>query len=259
MTPQAVRRFRDLTLIDGAGGETTVIACDSVGGIGPKPGDTFRTEARTVTHFAARVPLLEVIAVGAAPVVIVDTLSVERDPSGQPMIDEIRDMAADIGLDPDIAVTGSTEDNVATTSTALGVTVIGIAEPGRLRLGGAQPDDHIYAIGVPLSAPEVKLTPGDARMPSIREVQQIAALAAVHEILPVGSKGIGYELTQMGTSLLVEPAGPRRIDRDTTAGPSTVILVAAPADGEPNLHLRPDLPIELVATIAESRTTERPS
>lgn len=257
MSMWPVRRFRDLTLIDSPDGSTIVIACDSVGGIGSKSCDTFTTDARAVTHFAARVPLLEVLAAGAAPTVIVDTLSVEKDPSAIDMIDEIRAMALELGLDPDVSVTGSTEDNVATIATGIGVTVIGIAPAGAFRATRARAGDHVYAVGVPLSAPQDRLIPGDPRMPGIAEVALLAGMDGVHELLPVGSQGIAHEIAQLAQGLVVTAAGPHRIDRAVTSGPSTCVLVAVAPDAAGTLALRDDLPIELVATLSTDSPSER--
>ncbi len=244
-----IRRFRDLILLDAPDGGHVVIACDSIGGIGPKPSDTFHTEARTVMHFGARVPLLEVIAAGATPQVIVDTLSVERHPTGEEMIHEIRAMAAELGLDPDVAVTGSTEDNVPTVATAFGVTVVGIAPAGSLRVGTTLAGDTIVCLGIPLSAPRDLLVPGDPRMPSIREVAQICTLAGVHEVLPVGSRGIAYEVSElMRTSGLTAEMHPTDLDLAHTAGPSTCVLVSATAEAVRALQeLRADLPVAVLA------------
>lgn len=244
-----VRRVRDLLIMEAPGGGAVVIACDSVGGIGPKPHDTFATAGRTVTHFAARVPLLEVIAAGAQPQVIVDTLNVERNPSGEEMIAEIRCLAEELGLDPATAVTGSTEDNVATLATGLGVTVIGTAPSGGLRLGRARDGDAIACIGIPLSAPRDLLIPGDPRMPSIREVADIARLDGVHELLPVGSRGVAHELAELlGTSGLTAVPVPNAVDLHHSAGPSTCVLAAVSAEALPGLlAVRADLPVSVVA------------
>lgn len=259
MNSWPVKKSRDLTLIHSPDGTTVVIACDSVGGIGPKPSDTFQTEGRTVAHFAARVPILEVICCGAKPAVIVDTLSVEKEPSAVDMIDEMRSLAVELGLDPDVTVTGSTEDNVVTTTTALGVTVIGIAAPGKFRAGGAQPGDKVLAIGLPLSAPDVKLNPGDPRMPSVSEILKISEMPGVHDLLPVGSRGISYELDVLAKTSGVKfnSSGPGVIDRLSTAGPSTCVLIVTGAETELREQLRQDLPIEVVATVEKLSGHER--
>lgn len=258
MTGWPIRRLRDLTLLDAPDGGTVVIACDSTGGIGAKPADTFATSARAVTHFAARVPLLEVIVTGAVPQVIVDTLSVEKDPSARDMIDEVRALARELGLDPDVSVTGSTEDNVPTTTTGIGVTVVGIAAPGAFRPTRAMPGDHVYAVGLPLSAPRDLLIPGDPRMPAISEIAALVGVPGVHELLPVGSSGIANEIIQLAGDLRVFSAGPDLIDRHATSGPSTCVLVAVDPAAAPAVRIRDDLPVELVATLHSPLPTERP-
>ncbi|MCB0884595.1 MAG: transcriptional regulator, partial [Propionibacteriaceae bacterium] len=81
-----MQRFRDLLVFESA--SRLVLACDSIGGIGPKPADSVSVDARTVAHFGVRVPLLEVLCSGARPIALVNALCVERDPTGQEMIDE---------------------------------------------------------------------------------------------------------------------------------------------------------------------------
>jgi len=142
------RRVRDLLII----GDDLVIATDSIGGIGPKPADTIAADAATVAHFALRVPLLEVLCAGAQPIAIIDDLCVELEPTGAVMIAEIRRLAAAAGVAAD-AVTGSTEDNVPTVATGIGVTVLGRLSPGHRVGGGSQPGDVVICAGLPISAP----------------------------------------------------------------------------------------------------------
>ncbi len=52
------------------------------------------------------------------------------------------------GLDPEMAVTGgSTEENIATSQTGIGIAAIGIAERSELRLGRASVGDALVCIG----------------------------------------------------------------------------------------------------------------
>ena len=119
----SITRLRDLLLAD-IPASRLVIACDTIGGIGPRPDDSYPADPVWCAHLGARVPLLEVLCAGARPLVLVDTLC-QDSASAQPMIAEFRRCALDAGIDPD-AVTGSTEDNVATTQTGVGVTIIGV-------------------------------------------------------------------------------------------------------------------------------------
>lgn len=125
-----------------------VIGCDSAGGIGPKPLDRVKVDGYTLGRFTARVALMEVLSTGAKPICLVDTLSVEPDPLGLEIIKGVKDEAKEAGLDPTLAVTGSSEKNIPVEQTGIGVTVIGIAEKGLLRIGLSKPKDVVMAIGL---------------------------------------------------------------------------------------------------------------
>src|SRR3954454_561931 len=156
--PIGVRRVRDLSVFD-VGEYSVVVACDSSGGIGSKDADTFEAPASVVAHFAVRVALLELIAAGATPVVVVDALSVEMHPTGAEMIAAALELLSEIQLGRD-ALLGSTEDNVATRSTGIGVTAIGLVPRGGHRPGSSQAGDVVVCVGLPLSAPAHDVYPG---------------------------------------------------------------------------------------------------
>src|SRR5207302_10481644 len=124
LPPWGVTCERDLLYVRISASEVLVIATDSAGGLGPKPADTVAVPAEIVGRFAARVPLLEIVAAGAVPLVVVDTLAVERHPTGEAILAGVLEQAAIAGVAAE-AVTGSTEDNVATVATGVSVTVHG--------------------------------------------------------------------------------------------------------------------------------------
>ncbi|MGN6272028.1 MAG: hypothetical protein ACTHMQ_02950 [Protaetiibacter sp.] len=225
-----VRRVRDLTIMELDPERLLVVACDSVGSIGPKPADRYPASARTVAHFAARVPLVEVLAAGARPEILVDTLSVELDPTGAEMIAEFRAIAAELGLGPE-RVTGSTEDNVPSDATGVGVTVIASASLDSLRPGGARAGDRVLCIGRPTSAPEDRIEIGDPRLVPLTLLARLLELPGVGDALPVGSRGIGYELGVLAESngLAFLPVD-HDIDLARSGGPaSCVLLTVRPA------------------------------
>lgn len=226
-----VSSIRDLTLLDIGHGRVLVIACDSVGSIGPKPHDSFPASSAMTAHYALRVPLLELLAAGATPEVIVDTLSVEMDPTGAEMIAEIRRVAGTIGLAPE-RVTGSTEDNVPSVATGIGVTVIGVADRDGLRSGTSQAADVVLCLGAPTSAPQDEVVMDDQRMISFETLAAVLDVSGVRDALPVGSRGIGYEAQQLASSAGLtfvrtdHPVGDPGFDLAKSGGPASCVLVS---------------------------------
>jgi len=247
-----IRRVRDLTLIE-HGDDTWVVACDSIGGIGPKPQDAVSASHREVAYFAVRVPLLELLAAGAEPVVIADTLCVEMDPTGIEMIAEIRRVAREVGLDPDVAVTGSTEDNVPTVATGVGVTVIGCVRD-RLRPGTARVGQAVVCLGFPRSAPHDTVMIDDPVHVGLNDVRALHQIDGVTDIVPVGSHGVAFEIEALAHSagLVASLAPQEAVDLTRSGGPATVVLAAIdPSAIDAVRAIRPDLPVTVVATLEE--------
>lgn len=226
------RRIRDLLVIELVDGLSVVIATDSDGGIGPKPQDTVQVPGEVLGRFAVRVPLMEIFAAGAQPLVVIDALAVEMEPTGQTIIQGVRDELLDAGLDPDTILTGSTEDNVTTVATGMGVVIVALAASERLRPGNAQAGDVVAAVGLPKSAPGEYVHWTDPEIAHPKTVQALAGLPFVHDILPVGSKGIAWELNEMAASAELKA----HLHEDTpvnvrkSAGPSTCVLAAMLAE-----------------------------
>ncbi|MGC3954392.1 MAG: AIR synthase related protein [Propionicimonas sp.] len=222
--PSATARVRDLLILDGS----LVVACDSIGGIGPGPADTVAAEAVTVGHFALRVPLLEVLCAGARPVAVVDALCLAYEPTGRVMIDEIRRLAAEAGVPPG-AVTGSTEENVPTRATGIGVTVLGRLASGTGVGGGSQPGDVVVCAGLPLSAPRDQIVIGHPGQVPVAAVRAVLAAGLTHDALPVGSKGVAWEAGELaasaGLGLEWLPSG---ISRTDSGGPASCVLFSCP-------------------------------
>lgn len=218
------QRFRDLLILEAA--ERLVVACDSIGGIGPKPADQVSVDARTTAHFAVRVPLLEVLCSGARPVALANALCVELDPTGRPMIEEIREQARQAGI-PAEAVTGSTEENVSTRATGIGVTVIGLLA-GAAALPRALAGDVVVCLGLPVSAPDDEIYIGHPAQVSVAEVRRVLASDLVHDALPVGSRGVGLELQDLATTagLSAQWLTSCGVDADHSGGPASCVLVA---------------------------------
>ena len=227
-------RLRDLLIVPLDGDDCLVLACDAAGGVGPKSGDSVLCSADIVGRFTARVALMEVLAAGAAPVALVCTACVEPDPTGAGLLAGAMAEARFAGLSPE-AITGSSEKNLPTHQTGLGVTAIGRASRSRLRPGRARPGDLVVAIGRPKVGSNVRWDdPEIADLPLIR---QLADSDGVHDILPVGSRGIAAELADLATSasLQIAPLPAPGWDLSASGGPSTCVLAALSSEAMPDL------------------------
>lgn len=230
--PWTVVAERDVSYLRvGSSDEVLLVACDSDGGLGPKPADTVPVDPGELGRFATRVPLLEVVAAGAVPVLVVDTLSVERDPTGEAIIAGVLAEAADAGL-PASAVTGSTEENVPTVATGVGVTVVGRARLDELRAGSVAPPFVVLLLGRPMSAPADLFGPDHGEVLTVPTLVAAMGVAGVWEALPIGSHGVMYEFGQLaaGAGGIARPSGDWPVRPEQSGGPSTAALLAVPED-----------------------------
>ncbi|UFJ39887.1 hypothetical protein LOK74_17805 [Brevibacillus humidisoli] len=218
-------RFRDLTVIDYLE-KRLVIACDSSGAIGDKQHDVVKVDPYILGRFLVRVPLMELLSVGAVPLTVCNTLSVEMEPTGRSIIAGIFDEMRQIGMEPEAALNGSTEDNIPTVQTGAGVTVIGEAD--RL-MDKSMAGDVLCCIGYPKVGQEVGLE--DPDICDLLAIKRLREMDGIHEIVPVGSKGIRYELEELlkrnQLTLLGEQVD---LPLEKSGGPGTCVIVTARAD-----------------------------
>ncbi|MFZ5814742.1 MAG: hypothetical protein ACOY93_05515 [Bacillota bacterium] len=239
-------RWRDITVLDLPGGDRLLVACDAAGGIGPKEQDFVPVPGYVLGRLTARVVLMEAIAAGGRPVLLVNNTCVEPIPTGSEILAGILDEGIAAGLGPE-QITGSFEKNIPTLQTGLGVTVLALAERAPRT---AQPGDLIVAIGRPKVGAEVRLD--DPETADLALVQRLAADPLVHDLLPVGSRGIAAEAAEMASSaqLGLEGVAPEEgWDLDKSAGPATCVLAAVPPSALPGLALTLTQPFAPVARL----------
>lgn len=251
---------RDINLIEITEDTLLVIACDSAGGIGPKHNDRVKVPAELIGSFTTRVALMEVISVGAEVISIINTLAVEYEPTGKKIIDGIRKEAEKIGLDSSIIINGSTEENIETSQTGIGVTVIGRIKKDDLRMGVSRANDLLIAVGLPLVGEEV--ISHQEEIADLLNLQQLLKFKGVHEIIPVGSRGLAYEASILagmsGLKLNLEPAC--GIDLYKSAGPATTLLAAISTDKLEEVKAIIAKPVNIIARLTwetEERGKER--
>ncbi len=232
--PEGSRKIRDVLILPISAGKTLVIGCDSSGGIGPKQRDAVRVPAYVVGRFTSRVALMEVMTSGAIPAALVDTLCAEPDPVGIEVGRGIADELAEVGLTGLVEVTGSSEKNVPTEQTGVGITVIGVVRPSDLRYGRSTPGDEVICIGIPKVGWEVRLD--DPDITDLPLLKRLLALPGVHEVAPGGSRGIIHEARELAAlgRFEVEIGESPGVDLCKSAGPATC-LVASVEPGVSNV------------------------
>lgn len=229
---------RDVLILRG-GENALVSAVDSCGGIGRLPQDALTADPELVGEFTARTALLEVLAVGAAPSCA--SAAVCNGPEqAERLLAGIRKALGNVPL------VISTEKNMPTGMTALGVTVIGQCLFSALRLASSMPGDLLCCAGLPLVGPEL-LHP-DISLPSPAVVRRLLEYPGVHAVIPVGSRGIAAE-----AAVLAAESGLRArldiqagVDLHKSAGPSSCLLFTMQADASPAL---PGLPVTVVGSL----------
>ncbi len=235
-------QFRDLSLVQINATTSLVIACDSSAGIGEKPLDAVQIDPAITAAYSLRVPLLELLCFGARPIAVVNTIGNEMAPTGNQVISGLKSELAKAGF-TDIPLNGSTEDNMPTKTTSIGVTVIGQIDMKDILVMRSKDPLIVYQLGIPYVGEAVK-----AHLTTIFSYDQVRAIrahSAVVDMLPVGSKGIANELAQMAHTHAAKISADvdlQAADFTKSAGPATVLLVAVVATDKDDFEAQfPDL------------------
>ncbi len=223
----AYTRRGDVSILKIPTGHAIVVGSTSSGAVGSKEMDKVKVEGRVLGKFLARVALMDVTATGAFPVLLSVTLGVEKEPTGNAILEGIRREARSIGLDPNQVLMENTEDNFETLQTGVGLTVVGFANETELRLGKTLPGDLVVAIGKPKVGDEVIVAEAHGEIADLKNVTQLSQRKYIHDIAPVGGFGIASEARMMayGVGRQLKIYEVQGLDLNKSAGPATVILV----------------------------------
>lgn len=240
---------RDVSLLQLNKEEILVIACDSAGGLGQKCHDQIKVPNQIVGKYTVKVPLMEVMSVGAEVISVIDNLSVEYEPTGREIIAGIRENLKLLGKTE--FLNGSTEENVKTVQTALGVTVIGKVKVDKLnKYKKSAANNIIVAAGLPLVGEE--LLAAKSKAVDFKKFLQLKNLNYLEQILPVGSKGILHELNILAAEnnsafKLKKAKNNFNLDLEKSAGPATVLLLSLNDKYLERLKTEIELPITKIA------------
>jgi selenophosphate synthetase-related protein len=244
-------RRGDVSILKVPTGHAIVVGSTSSGGVGPKSMDQLKVEGRVLGKFLARVALMDVAATGAFPLLLSATLGVEKEPTGNEILEGMKIESRVLGLEPNQVLMENTEDNFETIQTGAGVTVVGFANEDELRLGKTSPGDLIVAIGKPKVGDEVLPAEAKGEIADLKNVTLLSQKSFVHDIVPVGTFGIAYEARMMAYAVgrqlkLKEVKG---LDLKKTAGPATVVLITMNPDKFEELTLLIRKPLNVVGEI----------
>ena len=244
-------RRGDVSILKVPTGHAIVAGSTSSGAVGPKIMDKIKVEGRILGKFLARVALMDVIATGAFPLLLSVTLGVEKEPTGNEILEGIRRETRNAGLDPNQVIMENTEDNFETVQTGAGLTVIGFANEDELRLGKTKPGDLVAAIGKPKVGDEVILAEAKGEIADLKNINQLVQKKYVHDIAPVGTFGIANEAKMMayGVGRQLKLAEVSGLDFDKSAGPATVVLVTVDKEKLEDLISLIHKPVNVVGEI----------
>lgn len=230
-----VSNYRDLTIMNVTPDLQLMVACDSSASIGHKEHDTVHIDPEIVAACCLRVPLFELICVGAKPNLVVDMIGNEYESTGKKMLSGIHSELKKAGLE-DIPLNGSTEENMISTMSSLGITVIG-EHSGKFIQPVISKNDYLFQLGEPFVGNEVIANLD--HLCDYQDLYQLKADESVVDMLPVGSKGIAYEGHVLATdnNLKIEFYQPDATDLKKSAGPSTVVLVVVSAEKKSEFSL----------------------
>ncbi len=244
-------RRGDVSILKVPTGHAIVAGSTSSGAVGPKTMDKVKVDGRVLGKFLARVALMDVIATGAFPLLLSVTLGVEKEPTGNEILEGIRREARSIGLDPNQVLMENTEDNFETVQTGAGLTVIGFANEEELRLGKTMPGDLIVAVGKPKVGDEVILAEAKGEIADLKNVTQLSQKKYVHDVAAVGTFGIADEARMMAYAVgrQLKLAEVKELDLNKSAGPATVFLVTVPKENLEDLTALISKPVNVVGEI----------
>lgn len=218
-------RHRDVDFIKLNDIQYMVIACDSCGSIGLKENDLVKVPYNITGKYTARVCLMEILSVGAKPICLTANVCNEPSPTGEEIVNGIQNELSELGFD--VPITISTEKNMETSMTALGITVIGLIDKNNILINKASSGDYIYTIGIPSIGSEV--LENQELISDITILNSLIKQETIKEIIPVGSSGINGELNMLCESqdIKVQLIDDLQIDIYKSAGPCTVIIVVS--------------------------------
>ncbi len=221
-----MKKVRDISLHRLNSEQILVMVCDSCGAIGEKENDMLKVPPFYTGKFTARVPFIEMLCTGATTVTITNNVCCEMEPTGREIIKGILSEMKELDIEENL-LTGSTEENFATSMTAVGITVIGIAKNKDIKINNVKSNCVIALEGIPKVGEEIDFNRDD-EIASYSQIKELLAMDLVYEIVPVGSKGILHEIKELSqnNNMKFSIEDNIEIDLNKSAGPACCLIFA---------------------------------
>lgn len=217
---------RDIEICEIENDFLMITACDACAGIGEKELDVVSASADIVGQLTVRVPLMELLSVGVQPKMISIAIASEPDPTGRAILSGINRELREAGLSS-IPKVISTEKNFSTTQTGLGISMTGACERNVLRVNQSQPGDFVYCVGVPKVGADLSQGGGPDVL-TTKHVARIMQLPMLHDLIPVGSRGVRGELTHMiRYQKKVFRSMTHSLNMEKSGGPNTCAIITS--------------------------------
>ncbi|MDW5299613.1 MAG: selenophosphate synthase [Sedimentibacter sp.] len=188
-----IKQIRDLTVISIDENRYLGIACDSCGGIGCKEHDVVKASPQLTAYQTGKVVLAELMSMGFTPMIMADGLAVEMNDTGKQLIEGFQEVLSK--LSTKVHLTGSTEENIKTVQTSMGVTCIGICDKNKLKYKKTAENDVCMLLGLPLVGNDVVNNP--EKILDVDDFETLYLCDFIKEIVPVGSRGTAAELEEL--------------------------------------------------------------
>lgn len=240
-----IKQLRDLTIIDFDENKYLGIACDSCGGIGLKEHDVIKVSPQITAYHTGKVVLAELMSMGFKPMILADGLAVEMDDTGKQLIEGFNQVISKVKTS-NIHLTGSTEENIITVQTSMGVTGIGVCEKEKLKYKKTKKNDVCFLLGLPMVGNDVINNPD--KILDIDDYEKLFLSDFVKEILPVGSRGAMAELNDLCNynELKINLSLAINADLKKSGGPSCCALITIEEKNINELIALINKPIELM-------------
>jgi hypothetical protein len=247
---QIINSLRDIRLFKLDKERILGVSCDSSGGIGPKTADLVKASGNMVGKFVARVALMEALAVGGTPFCASVALAVEPKPTGARIIEGVRNELRHV-CPKLLIMLQSTEKNFHVKQTGAGVTLLSLIPRQDLRIKKCRVGDVVLAVGIPSVGHRVLVGEREHSLADPKDIIRLLKNPNVHEMIPVGSRGILHEAQTMASDskLKFKLNAENGLDVRKSAGPATVILCAIPEEAAKLLMVSFSKPTRLVGVL----------